>query len=232
MTVAAAPENSERRIVDRNGEHWNGVYAAKAETAVSWFQAAPTRSLELIHRYAPSRDAPIIDIGGGASRLVDELIGSGYTDLTVMDIAEKGLDRSRARLGADADRVDWIVADVTRWEPSRTWSVWHDRAVLHFLTATEDQDACLAALSAGTAQDAIVIVSTFALDGPERCSGLPVQRYSAQTLAARLGAGFELKEDLAEVHATPWGADQKFTFAVFRRRCRCIQKTWTPPRAE
>lgn len=204
--------------MDKDIEHWNGVYATKAETAVSWFQAAPTQSLELIERYAPSRDAPIIDIGGGASRLVDELIGFGYTDLTVLDIARTGLDRSRARLGAGADRVDWIVADVTRWRPSRTFAVWHDRAVFHFLTSTDDQDAYVSALSEGTVQGAIVIVSTFALDGPERCSGLPVQRYSAETLSVRLGSAFGLMKEAREVHATPGGSEQSFTYAVFRRR--------------
>ncbi|MCW5713842.1 MAG: class I SAM-dependent methyltransferase [Bauldia sp.] len=201
-----------------DSEFWNGVYAAKAETAVSWFQPVPKRSLELIAEHAPERETPIIDIGGGASRLVDELMAGGYTDLAVLDIAASGLDRSRTRLGANAARVDWIVADITQWRPQRRWGVWHDRAVLHFLTSTEAQDAYLAALSEGTASGAAVIIATFALDGPERCSGLPVQRYSAQTLATRLGPDFVLQADADEVHRTPWDSSQSFTYAVFRRR--------------
>jgi len=204
-------------MVDRQ-THWNDTYSAKADNQVSWFQVRPERSLELIAAAAPDRAAPIIDIGGGASRLADTLLGLGYSDITVLDIAATGLSRTKARLGAQADKLSWIVADVTQWQPSRIWQVWHDRAVFHFLTEAEAQDAYIAALKRGTAAGSSVIIATFALNGPERCSGLSVQRYSPATLATRLGADFALYAESEESHATPFGTTQPFQYAAFRRR--------------
>ena len=204
-------------MVDRQ-KHWNDTYSAKAENQVSWFQVKPERSLALITAAAPDHAAPIIDIGGGASRLADTLSALGYTDLTVLDIAESGLAKSKARLGAEAAKLSWIVADVTAWQPQRTWQVWHDRAVFHFLTEPDAQDAYIAALKRGTRVGSSVIIATFALDGPERCSGLPVQRYSPATLAQRLGADFALYAEGAESHATPFATNQQFQYAAFRRR--------------
>lgn len=203
-------------MVDRR-KHWNDTYAAKAEDQVSWFQVKPERSLALITAAAPDHAAPIIDIGGGASRLADTLSALGYTDLTVLDIAESGLAKSKARLGAEAAKLSWIVADVTAWQPPRVWPVWHDRAVFHFLTEPEAQDAYIAALKRGTRAGSSVVIATFALDGPERCSGLPVQRYSPATLAKRLGADFALYAEGEESHATPFGTTQQFQYAAFRR---------------
>jgi hypothetical protein len=197
-------------------EHWNQVYGTKAETDVSWYQPLPHLSLSIINSVA-SKDSPIIDIGGGASRLVDELLAAGYSDLTVLDVSEAALARSRERLGVLADRVEWIMSDITKWDPPRRWNVWHDRAVFHFLTDPDDQNAYLAALEKATARGASVVISTFALDGPEKCSGLPVQRYSAETLAERLGSGFQLKAQHPERHVTPRGAGQEFVYAVFER---------------
>jgi hypothetical protein len=171
-------------MADRQ-KHWDDTYSAKPENQVSWFQVTPERSLELITAAAPDHTAPIIDIGGGASRLADRLLSVGYSDITVLDIAESGLARSKARLGAQADKISWIVTDVTAWQPPRQWQIWHDRAVFHFLTEAEAQDAYVAALRRGTATGSSVIMATFALNGPERCSGLPVQRYSPETLAKR-----------------------------------------------
>jgi len=204
-------------MVDRT-THWNDTYGSKAESQVSWFQAKPERSLELIAAAAPDRQAPIIDIGGGASRLADALLAQGYSDITVLDIAEAGLAKTKARLGAAADKITWVVADITQWQPPRLWQVWHDRAVFHFLTEPQAQDAYIAALTRGTASGAAVIMATFALDGPERCSGLPVQRYSPATLAARLGGDFILAAKGEESHATPFGTTQQFQYAAFRRR--------------
>jgi hypothetical protein len=204
-------------MIDRQ-KHWNDTYSTKAENQVSWFQVRPDRSLELITAAAPDRRAPIIDIGGGASRLADTLLALGYSDITALDIAEAGLSRSKARLGTQADKLAWIVADVTQWQPPRTWQVWHDRAVFHFLTEREAQDAYIAALKRGTAAGSSVIMATFALDGPERCSGLPVQRYSPATLARRLGSDFALYAEGEESHATPFGTTQQFQYAAFRRR--------------
>lgn len=204
-------------MVDRQ-THWNDTYGAKAENQVSWFQVRPQRSLELITAAAPDHAAPLIDIGGGASRLADTLLELGYSDITVLDIAETGLSRTKARLGALADKLSWIVADITQWRPQCTWQVWHDRAVFHFLTEPAAQDAYVAALKRGTAPGSTAIIATFALNGPERCSGLPVQRYSAASLASRLGVEFVLYAESEESHATPFGTTQQFQYAAFRRR--------------
>jgi SAM-dependent methyltransferase len=198
--------------------HWDNVYATKAETAVSWFQPHSLRSLELIDSASPDRQASVIDVGGGAATLIDDLLARGFGDVTVLDIAEPALERSRARLGNNASKVDWIVADITRWTPQRTWDVWHDRAVFHFLTETMQQDAYIAALTAATRAGTVVIMATFSLDGPEKCSGLPVQRYSPASLAARLGDRFSLTADAGEIHVTPWGREQRFSYAVLVRR--------------
>lgn len=200
-------------MTDRR-DHWDHTYSVKSDTAVSWYQDVPQHSLALIR--AASRGS-VIDIGGGASRLVDRLLAKDYSDLTVLDISDVALARSRERLGAQANKVSWIVADITRWTPERQWDVWHDRAVFHFLTDRAAQDAYIEALKIGTGPGSHVVISTFALTGPEKCSGLPVQRYSAETLAARLGDDFELYAQVAETHPTPFGTTQDFTYAAFTR---------------
>ena len=205
-------------MTSRDGhEHWQGVYATKGDADLSWHQSQAELSLELIRTHAPDRSASIIDVGGGTSNLVDDLLAAGYADVTVLDIAEVALARARARLGDKASKVDWITADITRWSPARIWNVWHDRATFHFLTEPERQEAYIAALLSGTAAGATVILSTFALDGPEKCSGLPVQRYSPESLAARLGAPFALVASADERHLTPWRSEQHFVYAVFER---------------
>lgn len=198
--------------------HWDNVYVTKAETAVSWFQPHSIRSLELIDSASPDRKASVIDVGGGAATLVDDLLARGFGDVTVLDIAEPALEQAKVRLGRAGDRVQWIVADITHWSPERTWDIWHDRAVFHFLTERTQQDAYIAALTAGTAPGATVIMATFALDGPDKCSGLPVQRYSPETLASRLSPAFALTAHAAEMHRTPWGSEQRFSYTVLKRR--------------
>jgi hypothetical protein len=197
--------------------HWDATYTAKADTEVSWYQPSPERSVGLIESAAANRSDSIIDVGGGASRLVDALLADGYSDLTVLDVSDVALGRSQARLGALAEKVSWLVADITQFQPPRIWHVWHDRAVFHFLIDTGAQDAYVAALKRGTAAGSAVILATFALTGPERCSGLPVQRYSSASLAARLGREFELYADAAETHPTPFGTHQEFVYAAFKR---------------
>jgi SAM-dependent methyltransferase len=196
--------------------HWDETYATKDETRVSWYQPSPEQSLALI-KASGSPVAAVIDVGGGTSRLADALLADGYRDVTVLDISAVALERSKARLGDRADAITWIVADVTQWKPVRTWNVWHDRAVFHFLTDAASQDAYLEALKQGTAPGSAVIMATFALAGPERCSGLPVQRYSAASLAARLGADFRLYAEREVMHPTPFGTLQAFTYAALRR---------------
>lgn len=198
--------------------HWDRTYAAKAEDQVSWFQARPALSLRLIGEAAAVKAAPIIDVGGGASRLADALLDEGYSDLTVLDISEQALARAKARLGSRAERIGWIAADVTDWRPQRHWQVWHDRAVFHFLITEEAQAAYLEALMQATVPGSSVIIASFALTGPEKCSGLPVRRYSAETLAERLGEDFALYDRAEERHATPFGTSQDFIYAALRRR--------------
>ncbi|MDE2265578.1 MAG: class I SAM-dependent methyltransferase [Alphaproteobacteria bacterium] len=197
--------------------HWDEIYHLKSETEVSWFQEAPEQSLALISRAALQGEASVIDIGGGASRLADVLLRSGYGDLAVLDVSEAALARTKTRLGTNADRVRWIAADITKWRPDRKWQIWHDRAVFHFLTDTTRQDAYISALSHATEPGATAIIATFALNGPERCSGFPVQRYSSETLATRLGPRFRLVDQHLESHITPNGAVQQFQYAVLLR---------------
>lgn len=198
-------------------QHWDEVYRTKAEQEVSWFQTEPGLSLELIHEAGVARQAAIVDVGTGASRLMDRLLAEGFTDLTALDIAEAGLGKSRARLGAAAERVDWVAADVTRWRPPKRYGLWHDRAVFHFLTDGSDRAAYRSTLESALEPEGVAIIASFALDGPERCSGLPVQRYSPASLAAELGAGFRLVAQRRESHTTPAGRQQLFQYSVFRR---------------
>lgn len=198
-------------------DHWNLAYADKAETEVSWFQARPELSLKFILAAAPNRAAPIIDVGGGASRLVDELLANGFTDLTVLDISETALACSKSRLGEASANIAWISADITEWQPRRTYAIWHDRAVFHFLIEPSAQDAYIRTLRRATEPGALIVMATFALDGPERCSGLPVQRYSPETLAARLGKDFILIDQANDRHLTPAEREQRFSYAVLKR---------------
>ena len=198
-------------------DHWENVYASKGEDQVSWFQETPALSLELIGLAGVVPGSAIIDIGGGASRLVDSLIAQGYEDVTVLDLSAAALASAQSRIGDKAKRVTWIAADVTAWEPSRSYDVWHDRAAFHFLTEPTDQAAYVARLRRALRPGGHAIIGTFAPDGPERCSGLLVSRYDASSLAKTLGSGFEVIDTRRHEHVTPWGATQKFQFTTFRR---------------
>ncbi|MCA6107557.1 class I SAM-dependent methyltransferase [Bradyrhizobium cenepequi] len=198
-------------------DHWQNVYTSKAENEVSWFQESPAASIELIMQVGATRSSAIIDIGGGASRLVDDLIEKGFEDVTVLDVSEAALQVAKNRLGDRAARVDWIVADVTTWEPPKTCDIWHDRAAFHFLTEENDRTAYVARLKQALKAGGHAIIATFALDGPERCSGLPVVRYDPESLGRILGPAFELIDRRQHRHTTPWGAKQSFQFSVFRK---------------
>lgn len=197
--------------------HWQAVYTGKADTAVSWFEAEPAVSLALIDLIGIAPEVPVIDVGGGASRLVDRLLERGFSDVTVLDLAEAALAAARRRLGVRAAGVTWIAGDVTGWQPARQYGLWHDRAVLHFLTTAEDRAAYVARLRRALAPGGHAIIGTFAPDGPERCSGLPVVRHDAASLSALLGAAFALLDSRRHRHVTPGGAVQSFQFATFRR---------------
>ncbi len=200
-------------------QHWRAVYAGKDEDEVSWYQARPSLSLQLIRAAVAAPDAAIIDAGGGASTLVDHLLQAGYRDISVLDIAPEGMDKAKARLGAEqAAQVRWIVADLLQWQPPQMYDLWHDRAVFHFLTEEEQRQRYVDVLRRATRPGGHVIIATFAPDGPEMCSGLPVRRQSPQEIAAALGEEFDLLQTADEHHTTPAGKVQHFNYALLRRR--------------
>lgn len=196
-------------------EHWEEVYRTRRADQVSWYQASPVTSLALVEALGVGAATPVIDVGAGASTFVDALVARGFTDLSVLDVSATALDAARSRVGAVAP-VEWITADVLAWTPARAFGLWHDRAVLHFLVDEADRDAYLATLQTAVPEGA-VILATFAPDGPEACSGLPVRRYDGGELAELL-EGFEVVDVRRELHRTPWGAEQPFTFVAARRR--------------
>jgi SAM-dependent methyltransferase len=198
--------------------HWDSIYKEKPAAGVSWYQSSPEPSLGQIQCFARQRDAPIIDIGGGASLLADRLLEAGFTNLTVLDVSEIALSQVRARLGTRAREVRWIVGDVITVEGIGPQEIWHDRAVFHFLTDPGDRRRYVERVAECVIPGGHVLIAAFALDGPKQCSGLPVERYDVGRLASEFGSGFALLESEHRVHVTPWGAQQPFTHAVFRAR--------------
>lgn len=202
-------------------EHWNSIYTRTAQNETSWFQAEPTRSLELLAGLGIAPNSTIIDVGGGDSALVDALVARRVAHVSVLDISGVALARARTRLGAHASEVVWIEADVrTAVLPECAYDAWHDRAVFHFLTSRSDRQRYVETASRSVRPGGAMILATFASDGPRSCSGLPVVRYEADTLAEELGESFELVSDLTEDHSTPRGDSQRFLYAVFRRAAR------------
>lgn len=198
-------------------EHWNQVYQTKAPDDVSWFQPRPAISLKLIEATGIGKDEGIIDVGGGASVLVDFLLDAGFTKPAVLDISAAALAHAEARLGARADNVEWFNADVTAFNPPHRFNLWHDRAVFHFLTDKDDRQKYVQALKRTLAADGHVIIAPFAIDGPLKCSGLEVARYDAPSICAELGPEFRLVEQVDETHTTPWDTTQKFSYFRFAR---------------
>ncbi|RTL45496.1 MAG: class I SAM-dependent methyltransferase [Burkholderiales bacterium] len=198
-------------------EHWERVYASKAVEAVSWYQPHAEQSLALILGTGTPLTGSIIDVGGGASTLIDDLLANGYSALTVLDLSEAALETAKHRLGTRAEAVSWRVGDVTNVRlPEHSYDVWHDRAVFHFLTSESDRRAYVANVLRSVKPLGHVIVATFAEDGPTQCSGLPVMRYSADELHAQFGAAFALLKQEREVHHTPFGTVQKFIYCYCR----------------
>ncbi|HTJ59135.1 MAG TPA: class I SAM-dependent methyltransferase, partial [Devosiaceae bacterium] len=202
---------------DELAAHWQQVYETKPETGVSWYELEPALSLSLIAEADARPDAAIIDVGGGASRLVDGLLAQGAKDTTVLDLSPAALEVSRHRLGTAGENVKWIAADITRWQPDRVYDVWHDRAVFLFMVTPSGREAFVRALESALRPGGAALIATFAPDGPEKCSGLPVCRYDAESLAAVLGPTFRLIGTLRHEHVTPWGSAQKFQFSTFRK---------------
>ena len=198
-------------------EHWETVYANKDSTEVSWYQQHPQYSLDLIRETGVEHSAHIIDIGGGASMLIDYMLEDGYTNLSVLDISPSAIEQAKLRLVGLADKVTWIEHDITGFLSDETYDVWHDRAVFHFLTNTIDRSSYVHTMSRALKPGANAIIATFALNGPEKCSGLDVQRYDPDSMIAVLGDSFEFIETITEEHVTPGGATQNFVYCRFRK---------------
>lgn len=203
-------------------EHWNQVYQTKAPDDVSWFQARPASSLKLVEAAGIGKDERIIDVGVGASVLVDFLLDAGFTKLAVLDISAAALEHAKQRLGPRAGRVEWFEADVTAFSPPRQFKLWHDRAVFHFLTDQADREKYVQKLKRTVTPHGHVIIATFAIDGPAKCSGLDVARHDANSICAALGAGFHLMEQVDESHVTPWSSEQKFSYFRFTRNATAL----------
>ena len=198
-------------------QHWDAVYRKKAADEVSWYQPHLERSLAFIEAVAPDRDAAIIDIGGGESTVVDDLVARGYRDVTVLDIAPSAIAGAKARLGPAALRVHWLHADITAVDlPARRYDFWHDRAVFHFLTDPGQRATYVRQTLRAVRPGGHVVVATFGPEGPEKCSGLPVMHYDAAALHDEFGGGFRLIDSAVELHRTPAGATQQFTYCFCR----------------
>ena len=198
--------------------HWQHIYEAKVPTQVSWYQEHAQFSLQFIQKTGIQRTGHIIDVGGGASTLVDDLVTAGFQHITVLDISATALQLARERLGARAVDVNWIEADITRADlPHQAYDVWHDRAVFHFLTQPSDRQRYINTVRHAVRTGGHVILATFAPDGPDRCSGLDVVRYSPESLHGEFGESFELVESSRETHRTPFGTEQKFVYCYCRK---------------
>jgi SAM-dependent methyltransferase len=207
----------ENRDLDRK-QHWESVFGDKPAQQTSWYQAVPGISLSMITNSGFGHDASLIDVGGGASLLVDHLLDLGYRDLTVLDISRAAMDQARERLAERASMVNWIEADVTRYGPDRLFDLWHDRAAFHFLTAQADRLRDVMALRNSLAPAGQAVISTFAPSGPAQCSGLDIVRYDGTKLSDELGPEFSLEEQEEEAHLTPANREQVFNFFRFQRR--------------
>lgn len=200
-----------------NKEHWEKVYSTKASDAVSWYAPHLETSLNLIHQATANKSSAIIDIGGGEATLVDDLLVEGYADISVLDISQKAIDVARERIGKQADMVHWYCADITKATlPQHYFDVWHDRAVFHFLTEEAQRVQYVEQVMRSVKKGGYVIMSTFGLNGPEKCSGLDVVRYDAERLHKEFGKTFNLINSTTEIHNTPMGTTQQFLYCFCR----------------
>lgn len=198
--------------------HWENVYRTRSPLDVSWYQEEPAMSLQLIEATGVARDAPLIDVGGGASVLVDRLCAAGHSRLAVLDISTKALDYARARLGRHADSIEWFAGDVTRFDPPHRFALWHDRAVFHFLTVEAERKRYVEVLKQALQPGGHLIIAAFAIGGPQQCSGLDIVQYDRARLLAELGDEFVLIEERDELHLTPAKRHQEFGYFRLQRR--------------
>jgi cyclopropane fatty-acyl-phospholipid synthase-like methyltransferase len=203
-------------VKDADRKHWEKVYEIKGPNQVSWTQDVPKTSLDFIHSFGLAKTADIIDIGGGDSKLVDFLLDEGYENITVLDISEKALQKAKNRLGSKAEKVKWIVCDITEFKPTATYDAWHDRATFHFLT-THEQVSKYVSIARACVKG-FMMIGTFSISGPEKCSGLQVKQYDERSLTAELENGFEQLKCITEDHITPFNTVQNFLFCSFKRR--------------
>ncbi len=198
--------------------HWENVYRTKGRDEVSWFREHLDTSLRMITNTGVGKDAAIIDVGGGNSTLVDDLLEGGFVDVSVLDISAKAISDSKERLGVKAEQVNWLVADITDVElPVDHFDVWHDRAVFHFLTDAEDRRKYVGLVMRSLKRGSHIIVASFSLEGPQKCSGLDVMRYSPESMHGEFGNNFQLIESLGETHNTPFGTTQEFVYCYCRK---------------
>lgn len=203
---------------EKRKEHWEKIYSTKQPNEVSWTQENPKTSLDFIHSFNLPRHASIIDIGGGDSKLVDKLIDEGYEDITVLDISEQALKRAKERLGEKAKKVNWVVADITKFSTEKTFDLWHDRATFHFMTNVEQINDYLARAKKNLKANGFMTIGTFSESGPKKCSGLDIKQYSEETLQDQLRKGFKKLKCIIEDHRTPFDTLQNFLFCSFRRQ--------------
>ena len=199
-------------------EHWENVYENKGDQEVSWYEELPSTSLSLIKKHYTSQDTKIIDVGGGNSNLTKELLKSGYQNLSVLDISAKALEKTKEKLGTSAIAVEWIVSDITEFETTKTYNLWHDRAVFHFLTTEEDKSSYLNTIKQSLSHGGIFILATFSKNGPLKCSGLEISQYDKEGLLELFGNDFELLESFEEDHTTPFNTLQNFIYTVWQRK--------------
>ncbi|HVX51960.1 MAG TPA: class I SAM-dependent methyltransferase [Chitinophagaceae bacterium] len=199
-------------------EHWENVYAVKSPAEVSWTQNIPAASLALLRTLPLPKTAAIIDVGGGDSRLADCLLDDGFTNVTVLDISGKAIERAKQRLGKKAAGVNWQVQDIRNYKPGRQFNVWHDRATFHFHTSEKEIESYITLLTNSVVPGGYAIIATFSQNGPEKCSGLTVSRYSAATLTERFKTGFDTVQCFTEDHLTPFNTTQNFLFCCFKRK--------------
>ena len=199
-------------------EHWDNIYSTKSLEEVSWHQPIPKISLDFILSLDLAKDSPIIDVGGGDSFLVDSLLNEGYTDLTVLDISKVAIERAKIRLAKNANKINWIVSDIINFFPERKYSIWHDRAVFHFLRKEKEINFYLKSLNSGTATDGRLVLGTFAENGPIRCCSLDVKRYSFNDLERKIGDQFHIEKTINSIHKTPFKTEQSFNFVQAIKR--------------
>lgn len=199
-------------------EHWENIYCTKQENEVSWFQQYPKTSMSFVELFSLQKDSKVIDIGGGDSHFVNALLEAGFTNVTVLDISAKAIERAKVRLGKNADKVKWIVSDVTEFVPTEKYDFWHDRAAFHFLTEEAQADRYVEITNKGIAENGILVLGTFSVNGPKKCSGLEIKQYSEESMSGKFEKYFERVKCITEDHQTPFNTTQNFLFCSFKKQ--------------